>query len=221
MYIQLNSQVIFYDKKGDHGPAVLLLHGNGGSHEMYDVLAEDLSCDYTVYLMDTRGHGASATPKEFHYSQMAEDVLALCHALSLSDTILVGYSDGAIMALMAVLKEESLFKKLVLCGANLSPAGLSHSLLHQIKKEYKKTGDPLKNLMLQEPHIEPDSLPSISIPVLVVAGEKDCIRKKETLSIARHIPRSTLHIVQGEDHGSYLTHTAMAASFLRPFFLEQ
>ena len=79
MYIQLNSQVICYEKTGEGAP-VILIHGNTEDHHIFDRLIEDMEKDHTVYAMDSRGHGESATPKEFHYADMAEDVINLIKA---------------------------------------------------------------------------------------------------------------------------------------------
>ena len=84
MYIQLNSQVICYEKTGEGSP-VILIHGNKGDHHTFDALAETMSQRHTVYAMDTRGHGESATPKEYHYRDMAEDVINLINALDIEN----------------------------------------------------------------------------------------------------------------------------------------
>ena len=62
MYIQLNSQVICYEKTGQ-GKPVILIHGNNEDHHIFDTLVETMSKYHTVYAMDSRGHGESATPK--------------------------------------------------------------------------------------------------------------------------------------------------------------
>ena len=50
MVIQLNSQVIWYEKSGEGDP-VILLHGNQESHEIFDELAARLSERFTVYAL--------------------------------------------------------------------------------------------------------------------------------------------------------------------------
>ena len=42
------------------------------------------------------------------------------------------------------------------------------------------------------------------MPVLVTAGENDLILRSETERIAELIPDSTLIILEGENHGSYI-----------------
>ena len=101
MYIQLNSQVICYEKTGEGSP-VILIHGNKGDHHTFDALAETMSNYHTVYAMDSRGYGESATPKEYHYKDMAEDVINLINALDIEKPYLIGFSDGGIIALLII-----------------------------------------------------------------------------------------------------------------------
>ena len=203
MYIQLNSQIICYEKTGEGSP-VILLHGNREDHHIFDKLAERIERDHTVYAVDSRGHGESATPKEYHYSDMADDVINLINALDIENPYILGYSDGGIIALLVAMKAGYLLSGIICCGANLSPAGFHHSDIREIKKEYKRDNDPRTLLMLQEPNIDPSELRSINIPSLIIAGEKDCVKQKETEKIASSIPRAVLKILPGETHDSYI-----------------
>lgn len=203
MYIQLNSQIICYEKTGEGSP-VILLHGNREDHHIFDKLAERLERDHTVYAVDSRGHGESATPKEYHYSDMADDVINLINALDIENPYILGYSDGGIIALLVAMKAGYLLSGIICCGANLSPAGFHHRDIREIKKEYKRDNDPRTLLMLQEPNIDPSELRSINIPSLIIAGEKDCVKQKETEKIASSIPGAVLKILPGETHDSYI-----------------
>ena len=92
MYIQLNGQVIYYEKTGEGSP-IILAHGNGETHKIFDILIPELSRKHTVYALDTRGHGESASPEQYHYSDMAEDIAAFVHALDLTKPAFYGFSD--------------------------------------------------------------------------------------------------------------------------------
>lgn len=212
MVIQLNSQVIWYEKSGEGDP-VILLHGNQESHEIFDELAARLSERFTVYALDSRGHGKSATPAEIHYEDMATDVIHFVEALEIPKPILCGFSDGGIVALLAAIRRSRLFSRLIVCGANLSPKGLKGSVLREIRRSWKKNHNPLDELMLTEPDISEWNLTRISIPVLVLAGERDMVKPKETKRIAFAIPNATLQILPGEDHGSYVIHSDKLAEF--------
>lgn len=216
MYIQLNSQVICYEKTGE-GTPVILIHGNKGDHHTFDELIETMSMDHTVYGMDTRGHGESATPKAYHYSDMADDVINLIKALDIEMPYLLGFSDGGIIALLVAMKAGNMISGIICCGANLNPSGIHHRDLREIKKEYKRDKDPRTLLMLVEPDISPKELSTISVPAFIIAGEKDCIKEKETKKIAENIKNSRMLILSGEDHGSYIVNTDKLYPYIRDF----
>ena len=220
MYIQLNSQVICYEKTGE-GTPVILIHGNKGDHHTFDELAETMSAEHTVYAMDSRGYGESATPKEYHYEDMANDVINLIRALDIEKPYLVGFSDGGIIALLVAIKESSLLSGIVCCGANLNPAGIHHRDLREIKKEYKKTNDPKTFMMLYEPDITPGELRSINVPAFIIAGADDCIKEKETKKIAENIKDSRLLILSGENHFSYIVHTDKLYQYISDFLQDR
>ena len=48
MYIQLNGQIIYYEKTGEGSP-VILAHGNNETHKIFDALIPQLSKKHTVY----------------------------------------------------------------------------------------------------------------------------------------------------------------------------
>ncbi len=206
MYIQLNSQIICYEKTGEGSP-VILIHGNKGDHHTFDALVATMNRDHTVYAMDSRGYGESATPKEYHYKDMAEDVINLIKALDIEKPYLIGFSDGGIIALLVAIKASNLLSGIVCCGANLTPDGIHRRDLKEMKKEYKKTGDPKTLMMLVEPNISESELRAIKVPAMIIAGENDCIKEKESQRIAAAIPHAQLQILPDENHFSYIVGT--------------
>ena len=62
MYIQLNGQVLSYEKEGEGRP-LIFLHGNGESHEIWDRMIAEMAMDYTVYAIDSRGQVAAPHQK--------------------------------------------------------------------------------------------------------------------------------------------------------------
>lgn len=217
MYIQLNSQILYYEKHGDGKTPFLLVHGNGESHDIFDELIPKLAEDYTVYAIDSRGHGMSATPKELHYEDMAADMAAFIDALSLKSPLFYGFSDGGIVGLLLAIRYPGKLAALMISGANLEPSDLKGSDLRRIRKEHKNNPSSFTRLLLEEPHITPEQLAQINVPTLVLAGEKDLIKEKVTRKIAANIPRSTLVIVPGEDHGSYAVHSVKLYPLLTEF----
>lgn len=216
MYIQLNGQILFYEKSGDGSP-IILVHGNGETHEIFDELIPRLAADYTVYAIDARGHGQSATPAELHYEDMAEDILAFIDALALVKPAFYGFSDGGITGLIFACKYPDKLSCLMVSGASLTPKDLKKRFLRKTKRHYRRTKDPLFYLMLTEPNLTASQLHSITVPTLVLAGEKDLVKKSATRQIADAIPNAALHILEGESHGSYVVHSPKLYPLLRDF----
>ncbi len=218
MYIQLNGQVIYYEKTGEGSP-VILAHGNHESHKIFDALIPKLSKKHTVYAIDSRGHGLSASTEEFHYADMAEDIAAFVHALDLNLPAFFGFSDGGIIGLIAASRYPAMFSALAVGGANLTPSGMKALPKLAIRFLNLKKKDPLTRLMLKEPHITKSDLSKITAPTLVLDGSKDMIKKRETKRIAASIPHASLKILSGETHSSYIVHSSKLYPVLDKFFL--
>ena len=99
MYIDINNVKLYYDVVGIGSP-LILIHGNGESHEIFDEAVKLLSEHFTCYLLDSRGHGQSQKVSEYHYADMAEDVYQFIQALSLHNITFYGFSDGGIIGLL-------------------------------------------------------------------------------------------------------------------------
>ena len=73
MFANVNGIKLYYEKTGE-GEPIILIHGNGESHKIFDVAVNVLKTQFTVYAVDSRGHGQSSAIKEIHYDDMAEDI---------------------------------------------------------------------------------------------------------------------------------------------------
>jgi len=214
MYIQLDGQVLYYEKTGE-GKPLIMLHGNNESHEIFNEAIEVLSDTYTVYAIDSRGQGMSATPKEFHYIDMAYDVINFITTLKIKKPILYGFSDGGIIGLHVARLNGELLSKLIISGVNLSPKGLKGSAISMIKKEYKKSDyNPLIGLMLKEPNFFDFELEQIDVPTCILAGSKDMVKSSDTKKLNKYIKGSTMKILPGETHSSYVIHSTRIAELI-------
>lgn len=218
MEVAVNGIRIYYEKIGS-GKPLILLHGNGESHDIFCEAADVLKEHFTVYLPDSRGHGQSSRVEEFHYSDMAADVRAMIGALHLERPALYGFSDGGIVGLLTAIQSPQLLSALVVSGANTSPKGMKRKWFRIFQDEYRKSKDARMKLMLCEPRITEKQLGEIRVPTLITAGSNDIIRRRDTEKIARAIPGSRLKILKGEDHGSYIVHQRRLAELLTEFFI--
>ena len=58
MIINVNNVKLYYEIYGQ-GKPIILVHGNSETHEIFDVLIENLKENYKVYALDSRCHGKS------------------------------------------------------------------------------------------------------------------------------------------------------------------
>lgn len=58
MFFHHDHLKLYYQKSG-HGPAIILLHGNGEDHTLFADLITYLTPHYTVIALDSRDHGQS------------------------------------------------------------------------------------------------------------------------------------------------------------------
>ena len=211
----VNGIRLFYERTGEGRPLVLL-HGNGEDHTIFDETVEVLSDRFTCYAIDSRGHGQSDEVDELHYADMASDLLAFLEELDLRDVVLCGYSDGGIVALLAAGQTERI-GDLVVCGANTHPKGLKRTAYLDIQREHRQMPSIYTAVMLREPHIPASDLRVIHAHTLVVAGSRDIIRESDTRYIAGAIPGAELLILPGEDHGSYIVHSDRISQIILDF----
>lgn len=211
--MKINGRTLYVESCGSGRPLVML-HGNGEDHTIFDKAAEILQNEYTCIMPDTRGHGQSDACDELHYADMADDVLALLEAMDLTDVCLYGFSDGGIVGLLAAMRTDRI-TDLIVSGANITPEGAKAWLRTLMKAMYFFKKDPKVRLMLEEPHITKEDLAQIKARTLVLAGEKDLIVEAQTLEIAAGIEGAVCRILKGEGHGTYIVHSTKIAELIR------
>ena len=98
--IEVNGVSLHYAVMGEGRP-VVLVHGNGESHDLFDTQIGQLTeAGYRVYAPDSRGHGANEPLNEYHYSDMAEDMYQFIQKMGLKKPAFYGHSDGGIIGML-------------------------------------------------------------------------------------------------------------------------
>ena len=117
---------IAYDVAGSGAP-IVLVHGfasdrvqNWRAPGWYQTL-NDAGCQ--VIALDCRGHGESGKPhdpKFYGHDIMTNDVIAVMHAVGLTQSALMGYSMGGYLSMSLLLRHPELFTKVVIAGVGAS-----------------------------------------------------------------------------------------------------
>ena len=212
MIAKVNGVDLYYEVLGS-GEPLIMVHGNGEDHTIFDAAAEKLKDHFTCYLIDSRDHGRSSKVTGLSYQSMADDIKSFILQLGLDKVTFYGFSDGGIIGLL-VASQTDLLKRLIISGANTQPDGIKKGLILMMKVIYFFTRDQKIKMMLDEPHISDDELARIDCDTTVIAGEKDLIRKEHTEHIAEAIKSSKMMILPGEGHGSYIVKNTKIADII-------
>ena len=193
------------------GFPLVLLHGNGEDHTYFAHQLEPFAQHYRVLAVETRGHGQSPRgTAPFTLDQFAEDLKDFLDEQEIERCHLLGFSDGANIALLFALKYPHYVDKLVLNGANLYYDGLVDWLRWEIAEKWNRLKDDpapwaraeweLPDLMMTQPNLDPQRLNGLDMPTLVIAGDDDVIQEEHTRMIADSIPGSRLEILSGDHY---------------------
>lgn len=219
MFIELNGTELFYEKSGT-GTPIILLHGNGEDHSIFDIITIQLSKSYTVYAIDSRGHGNSSASNNIGYEIMTDDIVDFINKLDIVKPILYGFSDGGIIGILIASKYTELLSKLIVSGINTQPDGIKNNSMFYYKVLYFFTRDKKIKMIINEPNITENDLERITVPTLITAGSEDLVKYEHTEFIHKHIENSIMKIIDGENHHSYVKNSEKLYEIINPFLEE-
>lgn len=217
-------------RRAGAGRPLLLLHGNGESHRVFDRLVRRLPGRDLVGV-DSRGHGWSPRGTgALTIAGMADDVAEVLDRLDLHDVDVLGYSDGGNIALELALRHPGAAHRLLVVGANLFPEGLTLAERRLVRVGHRtlavasRAVRPLRTwaerwaLMAEHPRIDPADLAAVGIPVLVLVGERDAIDPAHTDLIVASLPDARLVVLPGARHTIPTTRPDDLARLAEEFF---
>lgn len=112
--------VELYAREEGSGPAVILLHGLGGDHTVWNGVIPLLSGRFRVIAPDLRGHGRSPDGEgsRFSFEELEGDLVRSLGARELARCHLVGLSAGGFLAMRTALDHPSRLASLTVLGAS-------------------------------------------------------------------------------------------------------
>jgi pimeloyl-ACP methyl ester carboxylesterase len=213
-----------YHEVSGHGDPLVLLHGGMCTLETFDGLTAVLAERYRVHAPERRGHGRTPDVEgPITYAIMAEDTIAFMEAAGIGPAHLVGWSDGAFVALLVALRRPELVRKLVLIGQFVNADGvrpelkaldgLTADMLPPVLKQLYAAVSPdgpdhfevvfekLSPSWLGEADMELAELSRVSAPTLVLLGDDDLPTIEHAEAMRRALPAGRLGVVPGATHG--------------------
>ncbi|HZH61823.1 MAG TPA: alpha/beta fold hydrolase [Metabacillus sp.] len=109
--------IIHYEEQGK-GEPLILIHGVGLDHTMWEKQVKRLSGTFRVICYDMIGHGGSEHPPgPYSLAQFVDQLLALMNYLQIKKCHLVGFSMGGMVAQSFALKHQEKLKSLTIMSA--------------------------------------------------------------------------------------------------------
>jgi len=195
-----------------------LLHGGLSKTSSWDyLLVPALENDFHVFAYDRTAHGFTADrPGSLHFDIQTKEAIAYLDSVVKEPAHLVGYSDGAVIALMVAIQRPDLVKSLVSIGGNFNHAGVDYvmgepSVSEEDLAEYTLISPDAPHTLLEkvtrmfeiwehEPNISKQQLYEIQCPVLVVSGDDDMISLKHTQVLYESLALGQLAVLPGTSH---------------------
>ena len=201
---------LYYREEGS-GESFILLHGNGEDGSYFKNQIDYFRNTYRVIALDTRGHGKSPRGgAPFTIEQFSLDLYDFMTGHAIEKAVILGFSDGANIAMKFAMKHPDMVKALILNGGNLDTRGVKPATQIPIvigykiargfagKSEEAKRNAEILGLMVNDPNINPRELSRITMPTLVICGTRDMIKESHTKMIAENLPDARLTIINGD-----------------------
>jgi pimeloyl-ACP methyl ester carboxylesterase len=226
-YVPVGPLQMYYEVRGE-GPPLVLLHGGGsGIDATFGRIVDRLAAKRRVIGLEQQGHGHTAdVDRPFSFEQMADDTADALESLGVERADVFGFSNGGQVALQLAIRHPERIRKLVVAAAPYRNDGMIPELLAAfsvpvtvddvppgLRDSYRAVApdpDHLPTFLAKGQQLMrtledwPDAdLAALSMPVLLLIGDRDIVRPEHAVAMMRLIPGSRLVILPGV-HGAYI-----------------
>ncbi len=122
----MNQQI--HSKIFGQGPPLIIIHGLLGTLDNWQTIANKMSDNYTICLLDMRNHGKSFHSDVFNFDVMVDDLIAFMDTNWIRSANIIGHSMGGKAAMHLALREPDMVNKLVVADIGIKdyPPGHLH-----------------------------------------------------------------------------------------------
>ncbi|MGI8778570.1 MAG: alpha/beta fold hydrolase [Solirubrobacteraceae bacterium] len=237
-HVQLGEVNTWFAEYGDGDPLVML-HPGGADGRAFGPNVDTLATGLRVYSPDRRGHGRTAdVAGPISFELMAQDTIAFLETVVGAPAHLVGYSDGAIVALHVALRRPDLVRRVVLAAGvfhldgwlpgvidseeepapffaenygEVSPDGIEHFGVVLAKTN---------RMHAEEPTFTDVDLQGATVPVLVMVADDDEMALEHSIALYRSLPGAELAVVPGTSHGLLVEKPTLCNTIILDFLTQ-
>ena len=238
-YADINGLRMYYELHAPaHGVPLVLLHGGGSTIDVtFGRILPFLARSRRVIVIEEQGHGRTSNRDgPIRFAGSADDVAALLAHLKIQTADILGFSNGASVALQVAVRHPQLVRKLVFASAMTRRDGaapelwtfMAHANFSNMPQPLKDAflavnPDPQKLRAMHDKDLERmlnfEDVPErdvrfIRAPTLILIGDRDIVRPEHALELSRMIPDARLAILPG-GHGDYLGEAVMSPTLTR------
>ena len=227
-HLPIHGLQMYYEVHGAGGGVPLvLLHGGGSTIDStYGRVLPYFAQHRRVIAVEEQAHGrTSDRDQPERFESAADDVAALLAQLGVTNADVMGFSNGASVALQVAVRHRGLVRRLVFASSMTKRAGaqaafwdsIAHATFEDMPQTLKDaflkvTPDPQKLRQMYERDIErmrsfrdvPDAdVASVAVPVLVMSGDRDVPTVEHAVELTHLFPHARL-VILPSGHGDYL-----------------
>ncbi|MDN5795636.1 MAG: alpha/beta hydrolase [Intrasporangium sp.] len=219
-YLDVAGLRIWHEVTGAGEPVVLLHGGFAGAASFVAQTPALVEAGFRVHVPERRGHGHTPdVAGPLSYQVMAEDMIDYLDQQVGGPAHLVGWSDGAVVAVLVARRRPDLVARLVLIGQYLNSSGKppggdlvasldSAEVIAFLRRGYDPVSPDgadhfpvvhakMMQMLRTEPELELDSLGEITAPTLVLQGDRDEVTVEHSLAIVAALADARLAVLPG------------------------
>ena len=217
-YINLRGHQIYSYEWENDGEAVVLLHGGLSKTSSWDyIMVPPLEEEFHIFAYDRTAHGFTGDQEDsLHFDFQTQEAIAFLEDIVKEPAHLIGWSDGANIALMLAIQRPDLVKSIVAIGANYHFSGVMQAfenpeISEEDQAEYNLISPDAPHTLLEktirmhsiwesEPTVTLEEIETIQCPVLVLVGDDDIISHSHTVALFEALTLGQLAVIPVTSH---------------------